>query len=305
MKKKIMLILTMTLLIMTVGGCGNKNTVSEETVETETVESSTDEVEETTEYSEEVTSTEESTEEVEVTESTEEKEEVNENDLDGDGYDDVTGWITPEAQEISIQGLDKIEKAMNAYTELLDQKKMVENAFVYFYETGDPTPFSDTGLITKDGCYTFTGKAFMATLQTYYYNYVNNNTGYYDFYEWFCDQESCEALESLWVGEEGRQEDGSLCLSTWMSGACYVLPYLNEVTYDNIYIDYYDNQTYKNDSWYVGSDRIAYALSIAINDELDAFAYFDEEGDLLDIRPTESWWETNKMVYTFKEKYWK
>lgn len=303
MKKKVLLILS--ILSITIIGCGNKNltdvSVSNENIET--VESS--ENEETTEYSEEVTSTEESTEEVEVTESTEEKEEVNENDLDGDGYDDATGWITPEAQEISIQGLDKIEKAMNAYTELLDQKKMVENAFVYFYETGDPTPFSDTGLMTKDGCYTFTGKAFMATLQSYYYNYVNNNTGYYDFYEWFCNQESCEAIESLWVGEEGRQEDGSLCMGTWMDGTVYIMAYLNEVGYDDIYIYYYDNQTYKNDVWYVGSDRIAYALSIAINNEIVAFAYFDEEGDLLDIRPTEDWWETNKRVYTFKEKYWK
>lgn len=273
MKRTITILTTTALLLSTllIGGCGKDDAkVSvDETTEVQTTE--------------EVTTEEATTAVVEVT--TAEPETVFYEAVDEKSQDD------PKYQA----GMQKIYAFIEAYDELMahdknDVYKMMISAFLFNYSNTAreqynfiESYFKDNGIVTKDGknidlTDLNIGVTYInSIIQTYFYNYVNNDTGYYDIFEWAKNQESWESINDFM--EAG---DGLFYLDQPMKASLFYGQFLssNKNNINGAIIIYFENPGF--DIPDICEITPIYYIGFEINDT-QFWALFDENDNLLDI----------------------
>lgn len=271
MKRTITILTTTALLLSTllIGGCGKDDAkVSvDETTEVQTTE--------------EVTTEEATTAVVEVT--TAEPETVFYEAVDEKSQDD------PKYQA----GMQKIYAFIEAYDELMAHdendiyKMMISACFLDGSNTSNKyykfieSYFKENNIVTKDGSNIDLSdiNGYMAhvntisIIQTYFYNYVNNNTGYYDIFEWVKNQDNWESITDFMTVDNGCYADSFMDTCIWYGQYFY----MNK---DNIkgYAIYPSEDL----EYEICDIKPNYYIVFEIN-EVGFWAFFDENDNLLNM----------------------
>jgi len=273
MKKKILLMLMAVTMIGVcfVGGCGSKEEPIEETVVTEEV------VEETTEDSVEVEVTVEEEKETTlgyIIEPMPEKEEV------------VEEVVEVESEEFTAEkGFEKVLKLFDARQELLDHEDINSDLnFLYAVETLT-RGISICEISTSDGFSLDNFDDFKssyikyAIVSNYFYDYVNNDSGYYNLGEYASSNTSEDILNKYWGGipaDDADVEDLIMCETS------SVIPYLLE-NMENLKIGelVVGDECTSNP---VSGIEVYYEIPLLINDENSGvIAVFDKDCNFLNF----------------------
>ena len=131
---------------------------------------------------------------------------------------------TEEPEEFSLTveyATDKLQKMADAYNDLFESKGEVEELTTRLLYDGSVEVITESDVQTKDGyslqnvavdydrdVYTINGIAF-GTLLDYYYNYVNNDTGYVSFKDYIADHNKDELADVYLKIMEQVENDGS------------------------------------------------------------------------------------------------
>lgn len=198
---------------------------------------------------------------------------------------------TPEPTEEPVEaftveeGMNKVAQLINARNELiLNGDYHVEHHFLYAAETlSGGFMQAENNLVTSDGISiqedtpenTFIR---IATTANYFYNYANNNTGYYNFSDYVTSHTVDEIL-SIWGGPiTGEWSTNNFI----MFEAPGVLEYLliNIETLDHAEMLIGENCTAEP----VSGIEVYYQIPLTINGEtFGVCAVFDKEGNILNI----------------------
>lgn len=271
MKRTITILTTTALLLSTllIGGCGKDDAkVSvDETTEVQTTE--------------EVTTEEATTAVVEVT--TAEPETVFYEAVDEASQND------PKYQA----GMQKIYDFIEAYDELMAHDKndiykmMISACFLDGSNTSNKyykfieSYFKENNIVTKDGSNIDLSDVYgymahvntISIIQTYFYNYVNNNTGYYDIFEWVKNQDNWESITDFMTVDDGCYTDSFMDACIWYGQYLY----MNK---DNI--KGYAIYSYEDLESEICDIKPNYYIVFEIN-EVGFWALFDENDNLLNI----------------------
>ena len=259
MKKKLVISVMLVMLLCMVG-CGAETTDAEVETVTETVAET---VEETIVEESEVVEVEETTEEVVV--------EISREDM----------------------AMEKINKLKDAYYDLINSKDIVAVSSQFFIELkGVPVESPDFLLEkakTSNG-HSSNSSCLYASTGSYYYDYVNNDNGIYDFSEWFAKYENIESIFADFFGtadvdyinseifksdeETGYETENFITMAT----AAANMPYM--VSFDEITLgECVETTEYK----ICGIDS-AYIYPIYFDGkDIGSFAIFDANDNLLNI----------------------
>lgn len=282
MKKRfIATILVGTLVVSTLSGCGNS---SQETVET-MAQTETNTVETDAEKTD--TETEDILETATDNESAQEEQAQNDETIDDE----------PELAEEEFneeQAFNKIAEMFNARNELFAQGSLsVDLNFLCAAEAyrkyQDIVAEGDIPLVTKDGIdcnewgEDFGGAPWLCTvtMSNYFYNYVNNNTGYYSIEKYVQERTFDEILNDLGIGKyENVDDTNSALMMNAVSLIEYLLQNIDTLEYGELLEG--DEITTK---WIeVSGNPVYYQLPLLIDGEYSHLdAVYDEDGNLLNV----------------------
>ena len=284
MKKKIIAtILVGTLVVSALSGCGNSSQETVETVtqtETNTVETDSENTDTETEDALETTTDNESA-----------QEEQAQND---ETIDDESELAEEEFNE--EQAFNKIAEMFNARKELFNQGSLsVDLNFLFAAECDQKYTTviaeGDIPLVTKDGidCDNWSDGwengpwVCNVTTYNYFYNYVNNGTGYYSLEKYVQNRTSDEIYDDLGIGlhKSGESLDANEVL---MGNAVYLLEYLLKNMESLEAGELLEGDAMTTEYTEVSGIPVLYQLPLLINGEYSHLdALYVENGNLLNI----------------------
>jgi len=257
MKKKLMLMMLVT--VMVLSGCGGKGTEdvnssiapSEESIVMAEVE---EEVVESTEEVEEV---------VEESETTEAIEEVVE------AVEDVE-IANPEEAKME-QGMEKVNLVIEAYNTIMASEDQFEKELIKTaWNLDDEWKNLNNDIFTADSKTSESNSQFYSILTNYFYNYVNNNTGYYNLKAWVEQQPNWESFNFV-------PESISNTNDFMMFEAFNVCPFM--VTCDEVS----GTELIYDDSYLVSDIKSSYIIKLKCDDYEQLVAVFDQDDNLINI----------------------
>jgi len=222
----------------------------------------------------------------------ENNQEQSNNDNDNDSNTEEITEITEDNIEIikndepkednrKIIAMSKIDKLLEARRVLLQQDYPIENCVQYDIENLSIKFFEFPGdCVTKDGNWITNNYAFYAVGATYYYNYVNNNTGYYDFFDWISEQPSTDyILKTYKISKEYGTDTNDLL----MLEAIRVSAFLDNCKEIKI-IDLVETDKYT-----ISGIKSSYIINLECDGIKGLFAIFDKNDNLLNICSPDDW----------------
>ena len=187
----------------------------------------------------------------------------------------------PKEDNRKIIAMSKINKLLEARRVLLQQNSPIESCVQYDIENVSIKFFEFPGdCVTKDGNWITNNFAFYAVGAMYYYNYVNNNTGYYDLFDWISEQPSTDyILKTYKISEEyGTTTDDLLMLE-----AIRVAAFLDNCKEIKI-IDLVETDKYK-----ISGIKSSYIVNLECDGIKGLFGVFDKNDNLLNICSSDDW----------------
>lgn len=264
-------ILTTMALVMTMSmivGCGKETT--EVTSDVPAVESSTQETTETTDAASEETS-------------------ITLGYVKPDATSELTSQETEEFTGLTEDyAIEKLIKVHEAYDTLMSQNKTLEYCTQWCLENLS-VGYVFEGLKTADGQdltenpYAF--DSYMSIIQNYYYDYINNNGDYFDFYEYV----TTHNYDDIIITDVAEYYDKTERIVCDNLGMYYTLTSISdgkEVTIANITDDIDETISMASKD---GMKNVAYKCDILIDGEASGFTMlFDSEGNFLNFKTTDA-----------------
>ncbi len=171
------------------------------------------------------------------------------------------------------EGMNKVNKLIEAYNVLLSQHKLVEDEIQ-----------NDTENLTVNSgqlaVYTMDGKPIQTQLGIYgvavnYYNdYVNNGSEYYDFETWISQQADDAALMDIFK-YDGRQ--------TWNPNDFYLLEAVGVLCYLNQCNEINGLEVVETNEYEISGITSAYVIPLNCDGNEQLTAVFDENDNLINI----------------------
>lgn len=175
---------------------------------------------------------------------------------------------TPDPEVVKFEeGMAKVYKVIDACNSIIENDVMFELILL-----DDAINLTDNCLyfdvITKDGKELPSNFEGYNIIANYFYNYVNNDTGYYLLHNWTTEQESWESFNIM-------DEEGSTLKSLMLeaAGISYWLSTCEKI--DGINVE-------ENNSYNISGINSSYIINLNC-DGIDISAIFDEDGNLLNI----------------------
>ena len=207
----------------------------------------------------------------------------------------------PEGFSLSVEyATEKLQKLTDAYNDLFESKGEVEELTTRLLYDGSVEVITESDVQTKDGyslqnvavdydrdVYTINGIAF-GTLLDYYYNYVNNDTGYVSFNDYIADHNKDELADVYLKIMEQVENDGSFDTNDYFMFNVKWIPAImsndaEKVTVENVT----DAPTVEHKSVIVSNLStvdVAYQADIFIDGKDSGLKLvFDKDGNLLNI----------------------
>lgn len=184
---------------------------------------------------------------------------------------------TPEISDPRFEaGMAKVMKLIDAYDDLIKYGGECEYMMQTDLELLTNLCFENINVKTKDGNKFDDRLAWRAVGAMYYFNYVNNNTGYYDFETWIENQKDSNTIGSMLFChlKEGDFADTNDCLMfeapaliNWFKQADYIKGYGFEET----------------DRYSVTGEKCAYIIKLDVDGDKTCTAVFAKNNALLNI----------------------
>ena len=203
------------------------------------------------------------------------------------------------------EALEKVHKLMDAYHALLASND--ETAWNILDRCERLEPVGHIIPTTKDGFELNNGGNFeygswlsFSVGVNYFYNYVNNNSGYYDFTEYIESHTLDEILYSFESKESwGYRNEETASTDYFLFGeAIGVIPYIDQ--FENIEVAEFiegENCTHAP----VSEIEVGYELVLSLDGENSGLrVVFDKEGNMLNIN-TENAYDKFDYIFTFSE----
>ena len=187
----------------------------------------------------------------------------------------------PKEDNRKIIAISKINKLIEARRVLLQQNKPLGNCVQYDIENLSIKFVEFPGdCVTKDDYWITSNYAFYAVGATYYYNYVNNNIGYYDFFDWISEQPSTDyILKTYKISKEyGRTTDDLLMLEAIRLAA--FLDNCEEIKMIDLV---------ETDKYTISGIKSSYIINLECDGIKGLFAVFDKNDNLLNICSSDDW----------------
>ena len=179
------------------------------------------------------------------------------------------------------KGIAKINKVIKARNILLSKHLPIENCVQYDIENLS-VKFDDYpgDCETQDGNWITSNYAFYAIGSQFYYNYVNDNIGYYDFYDWITKQPSTQyILDNYGVSKKFGSSTNDLL----MMEAIGLSPYLNSCKIIK------PVELIETDEYTISNIKSDYAILLECDGKLGLTAVFDNKDNLLNICSSNDW----------------
>ena len=187
----------------------------------------------------------------------------------------------PKEDNRKIIAMSKINKLLEARRVLLQQNKAIGNCVQYDIENLSIKFVEFPGdCVTKDDYWITSNYAFYAVGAIYYYNYVNNNTGYYDFFDWISEQPSTDyILKTYKISKEyGRTTNDLLMLEAIRLSA--FLDNCKEIKIIDLV---------ETDKYTISGIKSSYIINLECDGIKGLFGVFDKNDNLLNICSTDDW----------------
>lgn len=195
--------------------------------------------------------------------------------------------------------IKKLIKVHEAYDTLMSQNKTLEYYTQWCLENLS-VGYVFEGLKTADGQnltenpYAF--DSYMSIIQNYYYDYINNNGTYYDFYEYITTHNYNDIITTD-VGEYYEHSGRIICDNLGMYYTLTSISDGKEVTIANITDDIDETISMASKD---GMKNVAYKCDILIDGEASGFTMlFDSEGNFLNFKTTDE--ADNLFVTSFPD----
>lgn len=298
MKKNIAVILLCGL-IMGMTACGSASGEAVETMNETVEEHVAEEME--TEASEEQETTETTQEETTQEETTEEVEEISE-EIEFD-------------RDMAMTKFTNLLNARNAlFANAIEDNDLSNLNFYYIAENlRSALDINLLNIQTKDESNILDMKTnwiYSTFIQKYFYDYVNNDTGYYSLKEWINSHTEKEIflLYHSFYGEDIDEKKSINTNNVIMLEASGLLKYFAD-NYENMRLgdlrkgdECEFDWVSENSSSEISGISVYYELPIYINEEYcGATAVYDEEGNLLNVVTNEDIWNEDNYIISYDE----
>ena len=299
MKKKNIAVILLCGLIMGMTACGSASGEAVETMN-ETVDAHVAEDMET-EASEEQETTEPTHEETTQEETTEEAEEISE-EIEFD-------------RDMAMTKFTNLLNARNAlFANAIEDNDLSNLNFYYIAENlRSALDINLLNIQTKDESNILDMKTnwiYSTFIQKYFYDYVNNDTGYYSLKEWINShtEEEIFLLYHSFYGEDIDEKKSINTNNVIMLEASGLLKYFAD-NYENMRLgdlrkgdECEFDWVSENSSSEISGISVYYELPIYINEEYcGATAVYDEEGNLLNVVTNEDIWNEDNYIISYDE----
>ena len=187
----------------------------------------------------------------------------------------------PKEDNRKIIAMSKIDKLLEARRVLLQQNTLLDNCVQYDIENVSIKFAEFPGdCVTKDGYWITNNFAFYAVGAMYYYNYVNNNTGYYDLFDWISEQPSTDYIcKTYKISEEyGRTTNDLLMLEA--IGVSAFLDNCKEIKIIDLV---------ETDKYTISGIKSSYIINLECDGIKGLFGVFDKNDNLLNICSSDDW----------------
>lgn len=196
------------------------------------------------------------------------------------------------------EALRKVNLVVLAYHDLLGELDEFNNLLQHDEETLSYN-CTDYNYITKKDGDTLNSFDTSGALIRYYYNYVNNGTGYYDIKTWIANQDSTLAIAE---GVLCDSNENSICLSpktgNFSTNYCLMCEAIGLAAYLNQFGELTLGEFVESPEWTPSQLKCAYGYQILCDGDYTGLtAVFDEEGNMLNICSTD---EFTDYIYTFR-----
>ena len=194
----------------------------------------------------------------------------------------------PKEDNRKIIAMSKINKLLEARRVLLQQNKAIGNCVQYDIENLSIKFVEFPGdCVTKDDYWITSNYAFYAVGAMYYYNYVNNNTGYYSLYNWISEQPSTDyILKTYKISKEyGTNTNDLLMLEA--IGLSAFLDNCKEIKIIDLV---------ETDKYTISGIKSSYIINLECDGIKGLFAVFDKNDNLLNICSPDDW---NNYISSF------
>lgn len=171
------------------------------------------------------------------------------------------------------EGMNKVNKLIEAYNVLLSQHKLVEDEIQNDVEQLTDNSFN-LEVYTADGKNIQTKMGICGVAVNYYNNYVNNDTGYYDFETWISQQASNDELIKILNLPNGDTYDTN---DLYLLEAAGVVCYLNQCNEIN------GLEVVETNEYEISGIISAYAIPLNCDGAQQLTAVFDENDNLINI----------------------
>lgn len=187
----------------------------------------------------------------------------------------------PKEDNRKIIAMSKINKLLEARRVLLQQNKPIENCVQYDIENLSIKFVEFPGdCVTKDDYWITSNYAFYAVGATYYYNYVNNNIGYYDFFDWISEQPSTDyILKTYKISKEYGTNTNDLLMLEAIRVAAF-LDNCKEIKMIDLV---------ETDKYIISGIKSSYIINLECDGIKGLFAVFDKNNNLLNICSSDDW----------------
>ena len=299
MKKKNIAVILLCGLIMGMTACGSASGEAVETMNETVEEHVAEEME--TEASEEQETTEPTHEETTQEETTEEAEEISE-EIEFD-------------RDMAMTKFTNLLNARNAlFANAIEDNDLSNLNFYYIAENlRSALDINLLNIQTKDESNILDMKTnwiYSTFIQKYFYDYVNNDTGYYSLKEWINShtEEEIFLLYHSFYGEDIDEKKSINTNNVIMLEASGLLKYFAD-NYENMRLgdlrkgdECEFDWVSENSSSEISGISVYYELPIYINEEYcGATAVYDEEGNLLNVVTNEDIWNEDNYIISYDE----
>lgn len=175
-------------------------------------------------------------------------------------------------------GMQKVNMIKDAYNDLVANStdKPVETAILHDYKNFISNTYTGGNIYQFPNGDSLSLWGEYATGALYLNNYINNGTGYYDFSEWLNGQDKNNIMSLCGFPEDTSNSDFTTD-DILMEGAFVSAEYLNscsEIT----------GELVESADYTIAGIQSAYVINLTCDGKTGAYAIFDSEGHLLNVR---------------------
>jgi len=182
-------------------------------------------------------------------------------------------------------GVAKVYKVVDAYKDILEHDHELDLSLQNDVEKMLADTFYLEGYNFQNGKDFFYGYGIYSTLMNYYYQYVNNDSGYFSIADWISQQPDEDTVIKMYIDGEPESTNDMM-----MFEAICVAKFLLECE------SVEGKELIETTEYNVSGVQSAYTITLNCDGNEDLVAVFDVDNNLLNIRTTDEW----EYTYTFE-----